>query len=178
MESSASTSSPEYVILQQNPSPQDYHDLRKLAGLTPPPLEAVPQSLARSWVSFVAYEREGMADDTSPKKDQHAVAMGRLIGDGALFLMLVDVAVDPAHQRKGLGKQIMEKLVAYADAHAPHAYVSLVADPLGQRLYPKYGFEDVKPGIGMYRCARIQGDREFKRLREERVAKMFVPSST
>jgi GNAT superfamily N-acetyltransferase len=162
-----------YVILQRLPSPQNYHDLRKLANLTPPPLEAVPKSLANSFACFTAYERKYMADETTPSPDQPAVAMGRLLGDGALFLLLVDVAVHPDHQGKGIGKRIMNKLVDYGDEHAPHAYVSLVADPLGQRLYPKYGFEDVKPGIGMYRCLRIQNDREFKKAREERSAAML-----
>lgn len=164
----------QYIILQGLPSPQVYHDLRKLANLTPPPeeamAEAVPKSLQNSFACYVAYERKDMVDEQTPGPEQEAVAMGRLLGDGALFLQIVDVAVHPNHQSKGLGKRIMERLVAYADEHAPHAYVSLVADPLGQRLYPKYGFEDVKPGIGMYRCLRIQGDPKFKQAREAKVA--------
>ncbi|KAK7189538.1 hypothetical protein DPSP01_001532 [Paraphaeosphaeria sporulosa] len=164
----------QYVVLRGLPSPQVYHDLRKLANLTPPPAEAmaeaVPKSLQNSFACFVAYERQHMVDEKTPGPDQSAVAMGRLLGDGALFLQLVDVAVHPDHQSKGLGKRIMESLVGFADEHAPHAYVSLVADPLGQRLYPKYGFEDVKPGVGMFRCLRIQGDAEFKRAREEKQA--------
>jgi len=163
----------QYIILQGLPSPQVYHDLRKLANLTPPPLEAmadaVPKSLQNSFACFVAYERKYMVDEKTPGHDQDPVGMGRLLGDGALFLQLVDVAVHPDHQGKTIGKRIMESLVKYVDEHAPHAYVSLVADPLGQRLYPKYGFEDVKPGIGMYRCLRIQNDREFKRAREEKM---------
>ena len=173
----------EYVVVQGLPSPQVYHDLRKLANLTPPPAEAmadaVPKSLRNSFACFVAYERKYMLDDETPQSDQAAVAMGRLLGDGALFLQLVDVAVHPDHQSRGLGKRIMESLVAYADKHAPHAYVTLVADPMGQRLYPKYGFEDVKPGIGMFRCLRIQGDPEFRKARDARqTAAMRDPSNT
>jgi GNAT superfamily N-acetyltransferase len=164
----------QYVVLQGLPSPQAYHDLRSLANLTPPPpeamAEAVPKSLQNSFACFVAYERKHMSDETTPGRDQEVVAMGRLLGDGALFLQLVDVAVHPAHQSKGLGKRIMESLVEFADKHAPLAYLSLVADPLGQRLYPKYGFEDVSPGVGMFRCLRIQGDAEFKKAREAKQA--------
>lgn len=176
-------SSESYVVLQGLPTPQVYHDLRKLANLTPPPAEAmvdaVPKSLLHSFACFVAYERKHMLNDHTPGPDQDAIAMGRLLGDGALFLMLVDVAVHPNHQGKGIGKRIMESLVTFADLHAPHAYVSLVADPLGQRLYPKYGFEDVKPGLGMFRCLRIQSDAELKRAREERqAAAMRGPSNS
>lgn len=163
--------SSEYVILQGLPSAQVYHDLRKTANLTPPPLEAlaevVPNSLQKSFACFLAYEGKHMVSDTTPGPNQEPVGMGRLIGD-ELFLMLVDVAVHPSHQRKGIGKQIMDSLVKFADDKAPHAYVSLVADPMGAKLYPKHGFEDVKPSIGMFRCNRIQNNRAAAKAREER----------
>lgn len=173
----------QYVILACLPTPQVYHDLRKLANLTPPPpeamAEAVPKSLQSSFACFLAYERRYMVDEKTPATDKDPVGMGRLIGDGALFLQLVDVAVHPDHQGKGIGKGIMNALVSYVDEHAPHAYVSLVADPLGQRLYPKLGFEDVKPGVGMFRCAHIQRNPEFKKAREERqAAAMRGPSGS
>jgi ribosomal protein S18 acetylase RimI-like enzyme len=154
-------SNTEYTILEGIPTPQVYHDLRKLAGMTPPPMEAVPKALANSFVGFLAYERRHMTDDTTPGPDQKAVAMGRLLGDKSLFLLLCDVAVHPDHQRKGLGKRIMQSLIDYVDNHAPEAYVSLVAEPAGQGLYPRYGFKDVQPSIGMYRMIRnrrVEGD--------------------
>ena len=45
-----------------------------------------------------------MESNTSPTESQPVIAIGCLIGDGALFLQVVDIAVHPAHQRKGLGK--------------------------------------------------------------------------
>lgn len=146
----------DYVVLEGLPSPQLYHDLRKLSGMTPPPLEAVPKSLANSFYCILAYERKGMIDAATPGPGQKAVAMGRLLGDGALFLQLCDVAVHPDHQRRGLGKRIMQKLVDYVDEHAPYAYVSLVAEPKAQKLYPLYGFRDVAPSVGMFRMMRRQ----------------------
>lgn len=145
--------SEEYVIIQDLPTPQVYHDLRKLSGMTPPPLAAVPKALANSFACFLAYERKHMVNDTTPGSAD-PVAMGRLLGDGSLFLLLCDVAVHPDHQRRGLGKRIMQSLVDYVDEHAPEAYVSLVAEPMAQSLYPKYGFKDTKPSIGMYRMIR------------------------
>lgn len=143
-----------YIILEGLPTPLVYHDLRKLAGLTPPPMEPVARALSNSFACFLAYERGLMLDDETPAPDQSPVAMGRLIGDGALFLLLCDVAVHPEHQRRGLGKRIMQAVVDYIDEHAPYAYVSLVADKPAQKLYPLYGFEDVKPSIGMFRMLR------------------------
>lgn len=166
-----------YAVLPGVPTPQVYHDLRKLAGMTPPSpqmiTEAVPKALANSFVGYLAYERKNMLKDTTPGPDQSPVAMGRLSGDGALFLLLTDVAVHPDHQGQGLGKRILQALVDYVDAHAPNAYVSLVAEPMGQGLYPRFGFEDVKPSIGMFRCIPVQSNPEFRRKREERAAALF-----
>ncbi|KAB2107729.1 hypothetical protein AG0111_0g3969 [Alternaria gaisen] len=150
----------EYVILEGLPTPQRYHDIRKLAGMTPPPMEAVPKSLANSFCCVVAYERKDMVDDTTPASAQDVVAMGRLVGDGSLFLIMVDIAVHPDHQRRGLGKRIVQRLLDYVDEHAPLAYVSLVADGPAQKLYPLYGFKDVSPSIGMYRMIRGPKDQQ------------------
>lgn len=151
----------EYTIIEGLPMPQVYHDLRKLAGMTPPPMEAVPKALENSFVGILAYETKHMLDESTPSPGQKPVAMGRLLGDKSLFLLLCDVAVHPDHQRRGLGKRIMQALVDYVDANAPQAYVSLVAEPAAQKLYPQYGFKDVQPSIGMYRMLRdrkIEGE--------------------
>lgn len=166
---------PEYVVLRRLPTPQEYHDLRKVANLTPPPLEGAAKSLDNTFACFLAYERKLMLDDTATGRGQAPVAMGRLLGDGALFLMLCDVAVHPDHQRRGLGKRIMRTLVDFVDSEAPHAYVTLVAEPQAQRLYPQFGFEDVKPSIGMYRCPWIQDNPELRRMREEKGAAALLP---
>ena len=159
----------EYVVLQGVPAPQAYHDLRKLAGLTPPwpeaMAEAVPKALQNSFAGFVVYEGRLMASDTTPSADQELVGMGRLSGDGGLFLLVTDIAVHPDHRRKGIAKAIMKALVGYIDEHAPHAYVSLVADPMGQQLYPQFGFEGVGHSVGMFRCPRLQQDGAWRESR-------------
>jgi ribosomal protein S18 acetylase RimI-like enzyme len=134
--------------------------------MTPPPLEAVPKALTNSFICILAYETSLMVDGSTPSPDQSPVAMGRLVGDKSLFLILCDVAVHPNHQRKGLGKRIMKALVDYVDANAPQAYVSLVAEPAAQKLYPQYGFKDVQPSVGMYRMLRdrkVEGESASER---------------
>jgi ribosomal protein S18 acetylase RimI-like enzyme len=156
---------PEYIVIEGLPTPQVYHDLRKLAGMTPPPMDAVPKALANSFVGILAYERRHMTNDTTPGPGQEPVAMGRLLGDCSLFLLLCDVAVHPEHQRRGLGKRILQALVDYVDKHAPEAYVSLVAEPQAQKLYPLFGFKRVDPSVGMFRMIRdrkLQGESEQK----------------
>jgi ribosomal protein S18 acetylase RimI-like enzyme len=76
--------------------------------------------------------------------------MGRVVGDG-LFYQIVDIAVDPAHQGRGLGKAIMAGLMRELARIAPaEAYVSLIADGEANRLYAQYGFVPTAPAsIGM-----------------------------
>jgi GNAT superfamily N-acetyltransferase len=77
--------------------------------------------------------------------------MGRVVGDGGLNFEIVDVAVDPAHQGKGLGTLIMQPIMSFLEGEAPSgAYVSLIADV--PRLYEKFGFKRTHPkSEGTYR---------------------------
>ena len=70
--------------------------------------------------------------------------MGRIVGDGVLNFDIVDVAIDPQHQGKGLGRKIMEALMLWLREKATTgAYVTLIADV--PELYEKFGFKCVRP---------------------------------
>lgn len=72
--------------------------------------------------------------------------MGRIIGDGALFLHIVDVAVDPHHQGRGVGKAIIAALLTHIENAVPaEVYVSLMANGEAYRLYEQFGFSSVLP---------------------------------
>jgi ribosomal protein S18 acetylase RimI-like enzyme len=76
--------------------------------------------------------------------------MGRVIGDGGCFFQLVDMAVLPEHQRRGIGDTVLAHLLDRIRGAAPGAYVSLLADRPGRRLYAKHGFRETAPSsIGM-----------------------------
>ena len=76
--------------------------------------------------------------------------MGRVVGDGALNFEVVDVAVDPSHQGNGLGRLVMNYIMAYLEREAPSgAYITLMADV--PELYKKFGFQLSRPDSeGMY----------------------------
>ena len=105
--------------------------------------ESVPASLAGSVCGVVAY-----ADDGQP------VAMGRVVGDGAFYFYLQDVAVHPDHQHQGLGRQVVARLcdqvvqIAGADC-----FVGLFATPDGQALYASEGFV-AENTVGMWQVLR------------------------
>lgn len=122
----------EYSLIHTVPSAEDFCRLRKISGLSPRPLEAAKAGLPRSCYGVhILWQGQ-------------PVGMGRIVGDGALNFEIVDIAVDPEHQGKGLGRLIMETIVTWLDTHAfKGAYVTLVADV--PELYAKFGFESVRP---------------------------------
>lgn len=81
--------------------------------------------------------------------------MGRIVGDGRYNFEVVDIAVDPQYQGQGLGRQIMENIMAFLNRNAPEgSYISLVADV--PELYEKFGFNKCSPkseGVYLYRLS-------------------------
>ena len=132
------------------PSVEEYRQLRDACGLSAASFEAARRGLPNSLCATVV------------RLDGELVAMGRVVGDGGRNFEIVDVAVHPDHQRRGLGTRIMRALRDWLDEHAPEsAYVSLIADDHSPKLYAKFGFEATTPkSIGM---AYIVGTGETER---------------
>lgn len=130
---------PEYKLHIGTPSVEDYRRLRDVSGLSSKSQEAAERGLPNTIYAATVHYREAV------------VAMGRVVGDGGCFYQVVDIAVDPDHQGKGLGKVVVASLIDYLRAEAPEgAYVSLIADGPARYLYAKFGFEPVMPeSIGM-----------------------------
>lgn len=128
----------DYTAHAETPTVDDYLRLRRIAGLSPRSMKAAQAGLPHTVAGVVI------------RHDGHAVGMGRAVGDG-LFYQVVDIAVDPAHQKRGLGKAIMGALMAQLAQVAPaEAYVSLIADGDAHHLYAQFGFAATAPAsIGM-----------------------------
>ncbi|EMH4162804.1 GNAT family N-acetyltransferase [Pluralibacter gergoviae] len=121
-----------YRIIECAPPVDDFCRLRQIAGLSPRPREAVVKALPRSCYALQVLHAD------------RVVGMGRVVGDGVMNLEIVDIAVDPAHQRQGIGRQIMTQIVDWLDRNAAEgAYVTLMADV--PELYRLFGFAPVAP---------------------------------
>lgn len=114
------------------PSPQEYCEIRVKAGLSPKSLKAAEIGLPNSLYGV------------SIRDDELLIAMGRVVGDGACNFEIVDVAVDPSYQGKGLGRKVMEYIDGYLSSAALEgSYVSMIADePV---FYEKLGYRLVAP---------------------------------
>lgn len=127
-----------YDLTPEIPTVEDYCRLRREAGLSPRSTAAAAAGLPNTVVARVI------------RQDGRAVAMGRVVGDG-LFYQLVDIAVQPEHQGRGLGKAIVAGLLEELKRQAPaEAYVSLIADGAASELYARFGFKPTMPAsMGM-----------------------------
>lgn len=123
-----------YEIRYETPSVEDYIRIRLAAGMSRKSVEAATIGLSNTLCGVVVYYGD------------KPVGIGRVIGDGGCFFEIVDIGVEPEHQKKGLGDMIMESLMSYVYENAPDtAYVSLMADHGTPEFYKRFGFEASLP---------------------------------
>ncbi|AEO61111.1 hypothetical protein MYCTH_2310977 [Thermothelomyces thermophilus ATCC 42464] len=129
-----------YTLRPGYPPIQDYLRLRRAAGLTPKTAAQAAPIPRHSWYGcYITFRdpgkqqqqqqrpREQQQQETGEggggrrreEEDETVVAMGRIIGDGGWYFHIADMAVLPAHQRRGLGGAVLSHLLAHIKAHAP-----------------------------------------------------------
>ncbi|MDO1527404.1 GNAT family N-acetyltransferase [Fulvimonas sp. R45] len=125
----------EPVLRLEIPAADEYRALRVAAGLSAMSPEGAAAGLPASWCSVCV------------RAGDELVGMGRVVGDGGLFLFVVDIAVAPAWQGRGWGRRIMAALMEQVHARAcPRTMVGLIADGTASRLYEQFGFRLTAPG--------------------------------
>jgi GNAT superfamily N-acetyltransferase len=115
-------------LIERLPSPTEYVDLREAVGWPSPGMEECERALLGSVASVCAVD------------DGEVVAMGRLVGDAAMYCFAVDVVVAPAYQGRGVGATIMDELEAIAVREALAERVDLVAAPDVVPFYQRLGY--------------------------------------
>ena len=134
------TSEP-YEVRAEVPAVDDYIRIRLAAGLSRKTEEAATIGLKNSLFAVTVF------CENAP------VGIGRVIGDGGCFFEIVDIAVRPEHQKKGVGRLIMDAVMSYLLEHAPSsAYVSLMADHGTPAFYERFGFRraEAPNAAGLY----------------------------
>ena len=128
-----------YTLTAEVPSADDYLRLRIVTGLSPKSAEGAAIGLPNTLFGVVV------------RHNGRVVGMGRAVGDGGLMLQVTDIAVEPEHQGRGLGKAIVGAIIEHLKRTVPDgAYVSLIADGEAHRLYAQFGFTPTAPAsIGM-----------------------------
>jgi len=93
---------------------EGYLAFQRKMGWPQDPRAQIEKSLAHTIVSIVAIN------------DGEIVGMGRLLGDAAIYWYMNDVFILTAYQGRGIGTQIVKRLIAYVKANSlPGTSVSL-----------------------------------------------------
>lgn len=131
----------DYAFTDRVPTPDEHRVLAEAVGWGHAfAWEALPVSLAASPGGVVVHHGDEL------------VGMGRLVGDGAFYHYVQDVAVLPGHRGRGVGDEVLRRLVRRADALSPpKGFVGLFAAGGSEPFYARHGFA-VHPGMtGMFR---------------------------
>lgn len=106
---------------------------------------AMPASLAAS-VCGVTVLRDG-----------EPVGMGRVVGDGVFYFYVQDVVVLPELHGRGIGNEVLRRLVARVDEIAPpKAFIGLFAAGTSTAFYERHGFAVHDGMAGMFRVVPPQ----------------------
>ncbi len=116
------------------PLPQVHNLLRQTDWAQDRPEELTVRAMAGS-LCFGVMNDEGQL-----------VAFARVVTDGAIFGYLADVVVDEAHRRQGVGKKLMEGIMAHPTV-ASFIRFALVNQDL-QEFYSPFGFVACDKTVG------------------------------
>lgn len=135
-----------YRIVERVPTLQEYRHLCTAVG----------------WQAVVSFEAAKTALPNSlygavAMHGDQVVGMGRVVGDGAIFYYIQDVAVHPEHQGRGVGKRLLEQLVRYIRHTAPEkSFVGLFAAKGTQPFYEQFGFRAWPEMTGMFQVVPVR----------------------
>ncbi len=123
---------PDTIIFKDKlPTIEDYWELYLTTGWNNQykfTIEEVANALKNSWYSVSVYD------------SQKLLGFGRVISDGIQHALIVDLIVRSEYQGKGLGYQILDRLVLKCKANKIRD-IQLFSAKDRFRFYEKYGFE-------------------------------------
>ena len=110
-----------------------YHELRSSVEWMNFNVEQTAQGLSHSLYSLAVFDAE------------KPIGMGRIVGDG-IYNIICDVVVNPDYQGKGIGTEIIRRLLYYLKEQTPEngrSSIQLIAESGKETFYEKFGFETV-----------------------------------
>ena len=130
-----------YVIKNAVVSPDDYNDLREKSGIgNRKSKENAETAIENSLFITSIYDGDKL------------IAMARVVGDGAISLVVTDVMVDSEYQKNGLGRVLMNEVSKYLDENYDEdAYIILLANTPYDAFYEKFHFKQFPNKKGMLR---------------------------
>jgi GNAT superfamily N-acetyltransferase len=134
------------VVVDRLPTPAEHRAIAEAVGWTH----------AFDWPTLPA-SLEGSLTGAVAVLEGRVVGMGRLVGDDVKYFYVQDLAVLPQHQGRGIGRVLLDRLLAYVAETAPaSAFVGLFSTSEADALYRENEFS---PGdlTGLYRLVHPAG---------------------
>jgi len=118
------------IFKEEPPTADEYVKMRKNAGwFVYKDLDAIKRGFANSLYHI------------SARKNGKLIAMGRVIGDGSVYFFIQDIIVSKKYQRKGIGTEIMNRIMNYINTTAmDNARVGLFTALNKESFYEKFNF--------------------------------------
>jgi GNAT superfamily N-acetyltransferase len=127
------------------PPLRDYLKLRSDAGWHTIEEPRAEEALLRSLFCVTA------------RYDSRIVGCARVVGDGAMYFYIQDLIVSSAFRRRGIGKALMSRVMAFLDGAAPAhcgAHLGMMIAPGLDKFYAQFGFQrlpDDSPALRQWR---------------------------
>lgn len=119
----------EFRVYLDAPSVDEFNTLRELIGWGSIDSEMAHMSLDNSLFHVTI------------KNNTQLVAMGRIVGDGAMYFYVQDIVVHPVYQQLGLGHKIMQYIESYLSGVAKKgATVGLLSAKGKEGFYERFGY--------------------------------------
>jgi ribosomal protein S18 acetylase RimI-like enzyme len=127
-------------VLYEAPTAEEFVHLRKTTGMRERRVSSAEKAIKHAlfWVTLRSHGQ--------------LIGMGRVVGDGGSFVAISDLAVHPDHQKKGLGRFMLETIQEYILQEVPDdAFVCLFANNQAvTAFYEQKGFklsDETLPGM-------------------------------
>ena len=121
----------EYCLVENQLKADDFLRLKVATGFRDRPFEQVEKALKNNLFDVTAvYNGE-------------VIGMGRLVGDGVMYWYLQEIIVLPQFQGKGIGTEIVNRLLEYIEENTTpgtFASVGLTAAAGKDTFYERFGF--------------------------------------
>lgn len=116
---------------RENITVEDYCKLREAVGWHKLDSNQAKRSLEHSFYLIGVYDEE------------RAVASARVISDSGYMALIADVMVDPVYQRKGIGTEMLERILDHLEESISKEeilMINLMSVPGKENFYGKFGF--------------------------------------
>ncbi len=131
-----------FAVEKRLPTVAEYNHLRKLAEWPVIESDRASKGIANSLFGVCIVN-----------ENKSVVGMGRIAGDDAIYLHILDVIVHPEFQRRGIGKMVMKELINYVEKVAgKNTQIGLMASKGREKFYSDLGFmtrPNQQQGAGM-----------------------------